>query len=177
MQVNAWGPHGWFFLHTITFNYTPDDDNKVKYKSFFGSICSVLPCRYCCNSFAAYSKAIPIEEYLDSREGLTYWLYVIHNLVNQKICKDCIPFKDVVIQYESIRAKCGTVTATNQVEIKTCQIKQKDEIDHKFIDEYVKKTLDKYQDKTNNYIKNLFENPKNPNKESVDAFCKNHKSE
>jgi hypothetical protein len=28
-----------------------------------------------------------------------------------------------------------------------------------------------------NYIKNLFENPENPNKESVDAYCKIHNKE
>ena len=35
MQVGEWGPAGWKFLHTITFNYTPTDDNIKQYKTFF----------------------------------------------------------------------------------------------------------------------------------------------
>ncbi len=172
MQVNEWGPHGWKFLHTITFNYSPSDDNKIKYKTFFSSLGSVLPCPYCCSSFSLYAKALPIDDYLDSREGLTYWLYCIHNLVNQKTCKTLVPFKDVVIEYEKIRAKCGKITADNQVEIKTCQIKQKENIDHQFIDNFVNNAFVKYKDLTANHIKKLFDSNDNPNKESLDEYCK-----
>lgn len=171
MQVNEWGRHGWKFLHTITFNYTPTDDNKVKYKRFFSDLGAVLPCPYCCSSFTLYAKAVPIDDYLESREGLTYWLYVIHNLVNQKTCKPLVPFRDVVIEYEKIRAKCGKITAENQVEIKTCQIKQKENIDHQFIDSFVKTAFDNFRDKTKNHINKLFDSPDNPNKESLDKFC------
>lgn len=172
MQVNEWGPPGWKFLHTITFNYKPTEDNKIKYKIFFDTLGSVLPCPYCCTSFSVYAKAIPIQEYLDSTQGLTYWLYVIHNLVNQKVCKPLSPFKDVVIEYEKIRAKCGKITAENQVEIKTCQLKQKETVDNEYIDKYIQETYDKYREKTNNYIKKLFEDTENPNKDSLDEYCK-----
>jgi hypothetical protein len=172
MQVNEWGPSGWKFLHTITFNYTPSDDNKIKYKLFFKSLDSVLPCPYCCESFSMYANALPIEEYLDSREGLTYWLYCIHNLVNQKLCKRLVSFKEIVIEYEKIKAKCGKITNVNKVEIKTCQIKQKENIDINFIDKFVNDTFNKYKELTNNYIKKLFDNNDNPNKESLDEYCK-----
>ena len=172
MQVNEWGPPGWKFLHTITFNYTPSDENKIKYKNFFDSLGTVLPCPYCCSSFSTYYKALPITEYLDSREGLTYWFYVIHNLVNQKVCKPLIPFKDVVIEYEKIRAKCGKITGDNDIEIKTCQLKQKENTDHELIDAFVSKALNMYQEKTNNYILKLFDDKDNPNKDSVNKTCK-----
>ena len=175
MQVNKWGPHGWYFLHTITFNYTPTDESRVKYKTFFEMICSVLPCRYCCESFGKYSKAIPIDEYLDSREGLTYWLYVIHNLVNQKICHDLKDFKEVVIQYEKIRAKCGTITTANEVQVKTCQIKQQENIDNEFIEKFIQITYDKYREKTAAKIKAFFDDPSNPNFESLNVYCKHAK--
>ena len=29
MNVNKWGPGGWVFLHTITFNYPPISFNKI----------------------------------------------------------------------------------------------------------------------------------------------------
>ena len=172
MQVNEWGPHGWKFLHTITFNYKPTPENKVIYKIFFDSLGTVLPCPYCCTSFTYYYKAVPIDDYLDSCEGLTYWLYVIHNIVNQKVCKNMPEFRNIVIEYEKIRAKCGKITAENQVEIKTCQIKQKESIDDNIIDTFVNKALDNYREKTNKLIIELFEKNDNPNKDSFEAYCK-----
>jgi hypothetical protein len=172
MQVNEWGPPGWKFLHTITFNYKPTPENKKSYKIFFSELNNVLPCPYCCSSFSFYSKAIPIDEYLETSQGLTYWLYVIHNLVNQKVCKPLVPFEDVVIEYEKIRAKCGKITAENQVEIKTCQLKQKEEVDNEYIKKYVKETFNTYREKTNNYIKKLFEDKENPNMDSLNEYCK-----
>ena len=49
MQVNKWGPGGWAFMHTITFNYplNPTDDDKQHYKNFFQSLKYILPCNYC----------------------------------------------------------------------------------------------------------------------------------
>jgi len=172
MQVNEWGPSGWKFLHTITFNYSPTDDNIKKYKDFFNTLSFVLPCPYCCSSFSFYAKNVPIDDYLDSREGLTYWLYCIHNLVNQKVCKDLVAFKDIVIEYEKIRAKCGKITGENQIEIKTCQIKQKENIDEKFIDQFVKNAIEKYKEKTEKFILKLFKENDNPNKSSLDEYCK-----
>jgi len=170
MQVNFWGPPGWTFLHTITFNYKPSTENKVKYLNFFNSLSTVLPCPYCCSSFDTYFKAIPIQEYIDTREGLVYWLYIIHNLVNQKVCKPMPSFKSVLSYYEKFRAKCGKVTAENLVQIKTCQAKQKENINEIEIDEIIKKTYDMYREKTNNYIFKLFtENKENPNKDSLDV--------
>ena len=174
MQVNEWGPSGWKFLHTVTFNYTPTEDNKQKYKVFLDTLGAVLPCPYCCSSFSTYAKALPIDEYLDSREGLTYWLYCIHNLVNQKVCKKMSSFKEVVIEYEKFRAKCGKITAENQVEIKTCQTKQKENIDIQFVNKFVETAYTKYREKTSNYIKKLFNENDNPNKDSVDQYCKDY---
>jgi len=175
MQVNFWGPPGWTFLHTITFNYKPSEENKKKYLNFFNSLETVLPCPYCCSSFGTYAKAIPIEEYIDTKEGLIYWLYVIHNLVNQKTCKPLVSYKSVIINYEKYRAKCGKITAANQVEIKTCQIKQRENINEKEINEIVKKTYDQYREKTNKHILKLFtNNDENPNKDSLNEHldCK-----
>ena len=36
MNVNEWGPGGWTFLHTITFNYPldPTNEDKERYRNF-----------------------------------------------------------------------------------------------------------------------------------------------
>ena len=68
------------FLHSISFNYPldPKDDDKIKYKNFFKSLENILPCKYCRESYEIYYKYIPIDEFLDSRIGVCYWLYRIH---------------------------------------------------------------------------------------------------
>ena len=39
MDPKIWGPPGWLFLHTITFNYptNPTEEDKKYYKNFFYS--------------------------------------------------------------------------------------------------------------------------------------------
>ena len=53
MNVNKWGPGGWDFLHSITFNYplNPTDSDKKYYSDFFKSIGNMLPCKYCRMNF------------------------------------------------------------------------------------------------------------------------------
>ena len=40
MDPTKWGPHLWFFMHTVSFNYpeTPNFKNKVEYNDFYNSL-------------------------------------------------------------------------------------------------------------------------------------------
>jgi hypothetical protein len=165
MRVNKWGNHGWEFLHTITFNYPikPTNEEKQNYKNLFLSMNNTLPCIYCQKSFTTYSKYIPIDNYLDDRNGLTYWLFIIHNLVNSKLGKETIQFSDVIKKYESYRAKCGRITNENKKEILTCQIKA-EKVDEDFIKKISDETIKKYSNITKKYLSNLFHAFDNPNK-------------
>jgi len=109
MQANEWGPSAWNFLHMVTFGYPQDPDNNTKdhYKQLFSNLRYTLPCSHCRKSYIELYKYINIDEYLDSREGLTFWLFIIHNLVNRKLKRDLVNFEDVVLQYENYRARCG----------------------------------------------------------------------
>ena len=164
MRVNKWGNQGWEFLHTTTFNYPlkPTTEDKKNYKQLFQSLNYTLPCIYCQNSFTIYSKYIPIDEYLYDRNGLTYWLYIIHNLVNEKLGKTSICFYDVIKKYESYRAKCGKMTNENKKEILTCQIKS-EKIDEKYIKNIFDKTMEKYYNITYTFLINLYKAHDNPN--------------
>ena len=109
MNVNNWGPPGWLFLHCITFNYPeiPSESDKLRYKNFFENISDILPCKYCRDSYKIFIKYHPIDCFLDSRVGVCYWLFRIHNLVNKKLNCNNDKFIDVVKKYESFRAKCS----------------------------------------------------------------------
>lgn len=92
MNTTFWGPAGWIFLHTITFNY-PEKITKqhgelpMHIKNMFENLQHTLPCKYCRASFSQYMGELPIEPFLGSRKMLTLWLYLMHNKVNGKLRK------------------------------------------------------------------------------------------
>ena len=143
MNVNKWGPHTWNFLHTMTFNYplSPNDYDKQRYADFFNSLCKMLPCKYCRDSYCIYLKYIPVENFLDDRQGITYWLYIIHKLVNIKLKKKNIPFREVVEFYEDCRSQCDE-TRNRKPD---------------FIKQYSIQCIRKYESQMNQLINKLFE--------------------
>lgn len=125
MQANEWGPSAWKFLHTITFAYpqNPDDETKTHHKDLFSNLRYILPCSFCRSYYSHLFKYIQIDPYLESRDGLTWWLFIIHNLVNRKLDRTLANFEDVVLQYENYRAKCGS---TNDIKKYTqCKLNTK----------------------------------------------------
>ncbi len=89
MDTKFWGPQGWKLLHLIVYTY-PQEPTKYQrrnYAKFFNSFQYVLPCRYCRESLIRFYKEVPIEDYLDSRNKMTEWMYLIHNKVNEKLQK------------------------------------------------------------------------------------------
>ena len=89
MNTTFWGPSGWEFLHTLSFIYPdkPSYNDKVKMQHFMNSINYILPCKYCRISFTKYTKSLPIDDYLESKDKMVEWLYKIHNKVNKKLRK------------------------------------------------------------------------------------------
>jgi hypothetical protein len=171
MQVNKWGPSGWTFLHTITFNYpeNPTNEDKLHYSHFFNLLGVILPCKYCQASFTIYAKYIPIDDFLNDREGIIYWLFVIHNLINAKLGAKFEFLFNVYYKYEQLRAKCGKMTNDNKIQILTCQ-KNLQNVDVKKIKQICTSTHDKYFDKMCKYITILYNSPDNPNK-PIDQLC------
>lgn len=108
MDPAFWGRHTWMYLHTLTFNYpsNPTIKDKKKYYNHFSNLGDMLPCPSCATSYKIYFKYIPIDEFLDDIYGITYWLYIIHYLVNKKLNKSNISFADVVKIYYPNKASC-----------------------------------------------------------------------
>ena len=131
MDTRFWGPDGWKLLHSIVENYPdyPSINEKKIYSIFFNSIKHVLPCIYCRRSLNDYMNELPIEKYINSKINLCYWLYLIHNKVNDKLgvppC-DIPSFSQVEKKYESYRAACKQTTDQDRSNslIKGCTIPQ-----------------------------------------------------
>lgn len=177
MNTTKWGPGAWVFLHTITFNYpldpnTKDEDEELTkrevYSNYFKFAQKILPCKYCRKSYKVYIKFLPIDPFLDDREGVTYWLYRLHDLINKKLFKTSPSFEFVCRKYEEIRAKCSKMTKDGDAKKKfdTCQIKVVTEDDE--IKKFAQRAIDKYETMADEMIEKLYKSPDNPNKHCLE---------
>lgn len=91
----VWGPPLWKRLHTITFKYperidmSDVDDVAIrnKVRKIFEELRKTIPCKACRYSYRKFFKRDGVEKYLGGRDGLSRWLYRLHNKVNGKLRK------------------------------------------------------------------------------------------
>ena len=155
MQTDSWGPSAWETLHYAAFGSPEilDKDDKINYKNFYTGMRCILPCSLCRSAFKQLLHYIDIDSYIDSRDGLCYWTFVLHNLVNRKLDKSLETFDNVIYKYENRRARCGnknnsgyskciselTEFSKDDAKIKAKAIcKKYDIISHKQIENYYK---------------------------------------
>lgn len=107
MNQNIWGPHLWFSLHTISFNYplVPKTEDKEYYKNFFTSLQHVIPCSVCKKNYMRHIKEHPITNFLDNRKSMVYWVIDMHNMVNAEIGKKILSYDVVIKKYEEVYKK------------------------------------------------------------------------
>ena len=85
MNPEIWGPHAWFFLHTITLNYPnnptrEDIENNKKFIKYFGDI---IPCDKCKKNFKIHLKELPLtDKVLKNKKSFINWMVEMHNKVN-----------------------------------------------------------------------------------------------
>ena len=87
MNTNFWGPDAWNLLHTIA-EKCPQEmskNSRNNIRKFYQNLEFILPCKYCRMSLNKFYKELPIINYLDTGKCIRYWLYLIHNKVNNKL--------------------------------------------------------------------------------------------
>jgi FAD-linked sulfhydryl oxidase len=101
LDPDIWGPHYWFFLHTIAFIYphSPNSITKKKYYEFIHNLPLFLPNNSIGNNFSNLLDEYPITAYLDSRESLVRWIHFIHNKINEKLEKPKISLNEFYYRY------------------------------------------------------------------------------
>lgn len=117
MQTVKWGGPGWEFLNNVTAEYplNPTSKDKRIYGDFFAIIALILPCIYCRLSYGKFIIIVPIMDYLMSRRCIQLFIYLIHNMVNDKLRsqgylnKNNPTFKSVLEKYNRKRTyqDCG----------------------------------------------------------------------
>ncbi len=107
MNQNIWGPNLWFSLHTMTFTYPliPSEDDKKNYRTFFYSLQHVIPCAVCKKNYIRHLKEFPVDDHLESRKKLVYWLIDLHNIVNGETGKKILSYDTVIKKYEKVYGK------------------------------------------------------------------------
>ena len=86
---NVWGPHYWFFLHTIAESYPlhPNDVTKKKYYDLIQNLPLFIPNDEIGNFFSQLLDKYPLSPYLANRDSFVKWMHFIHNKINVRIGK------------------------------------------------------------------------------------------
>ncbi len=98
---SVWGPHYWFFLHTIamTYPHNPNAVTKKKYYEFIQTFPLLIPVEQISGSFSKLLDEYPVAPYLDSRIAFVKWTHFIHNKINQQLEKPTLTLSDFYEQY------------------------------------------------------------------------------
>ena len=101
LDPKIWGPHYWFFLHTLAMTYPhhPNAVTKKKYYEFVQNLPLFIPVEQISKEFEKLIDVYPITPYLDNRDSFTRWMHFIHNKINEKLEKPPISLNDFFVQY------------------------------------------------------------------------------
>lgn len=92
-KPDIWGPHYWFFLHTVAESYPlyPNETTKRKYYDLIHNMPLFIPIEEMGDKFAVMLDKYPVTPYLDARESFIRWVHFIHNKYNEYLGKDEMP--------------------------------------------------------------------------------------
>ena len=107
-----WGPHGWKFLHYLSFGYpdNPTTEDKNNYKTFFLSLQHVLPCSICAKHYSDNLVQYSLDEALQNKDSLIRWVIDIHNQVNTELNKKEYTYIEALDLYKSSMPDIQTYT-------------------------------------------------------------------
>ncbi len=101
LSPEVWGPHYWFFLHTValTYPHRPNDITKKKFYEFIQNLPLFMPIEESASEFIKLLDKYPVQPYLDSRDAFVRWVHFIHNKVNEHLEKPKISITEFYTNY------------------------------------------------------------------------------
>ena len=101
LDPTVWGPHYWFFLHTLALSYPhhPNAVTKKKYYELIQNLPLFIPVETIGTSFEKLLDEYPVAAYLDSRDSFVKWMHFIHNKINEKLEKPKITLNEFYFRY------------------------------------------------------------------------------
>ena len=100
---NIWGPHYWFFLHTIAHSY-PTKPNEVTKRKYYDTIQNMplfIPVPDIGDRFSNLLDKYPVTPYLGSRESFVRWVHFVHNKMNILLGKDELSLLESIDSYSA----------------------------------------------------------------------------
>lgn len=87
---SVWGPHYWFFLHTVAHSYPeyPNEVTKRKYYDLIHNMPLFIPIEEMGNKFSNMLDKYPVTPYLDNKGSFIKWVHFIHNKFNYLLGKE-----------------------------------------------------------------------------------------
>jgi len=82
VNPKEWGADGWYFMHSLSQNFKPEE--LEKYKKIFRALRWVLPCKVCREGYAQDLKKHRLNQIKDAR-SLSRWVLKMQNETNRKI--------------------------------------------------------------------------------------------
>ena len=101
---NVWGPHYWFFLHTVAESYPlhPTTVTKKKYYDLIQNFPLFIPNIKIGNKFSETLDKYPVSPYLDSRESFVRWVHFTHNRINTILGKEEVSMEIALENYRNL---------------------------------------------------------------------------
>ena len=120
---SIWGPHYWFFIHTIAHSYplTPNSVTKRKYYDLMQNMPIFIPNVDIGDRFAQMLDKYPVAPYLDSRESFIRWTHFIHNKINALLGKEEISYLASLEQYNA-QYKPKSISISEKLKISKQQL-------------------------------------------------------
>tara|TARA_A100000164_G_C21691671_1_gene669239 strand:- start:284 stop:817 length:534 start_codon:yes stop_codon:yes gene_type:complete len=105
-NTSVWGPNAWKFLHISSFSFSDNPSHKEKKAAtdFFNSISSMLPCDICSEHCEKYLKDHPPD--VRNKTALSTWLVNFHNIINKRLGKPQISYKQAKKLYDNGNKTC-----------------------------------------------------------------------
>jgi len=125
LDPKVWGPHYWFFLHTVAMTYPhyPNTVTKKKFYEFIQNLPLFIPVEEISTEFSILIDKYPIAPYLDNRDSLVRWMHFIHNKINEKLEKPTISLNDFFVNYyNEYKSKDLKISEFNKIKVKLIYI-------------------------------------------------------
>lgn len=102
LEPEIWGPHYWFFLHTLAYSYPsyPNETTKRKYYDLIQNLPLFIPNDGIGNKFSRLLDRYPVTPYLDKRDSFLRWVNFIHNKINYLHGKEEMTLEESIRAYE-----------------------------------------------------------------------------
>ena len=103
LDPKVWGPHYWFFLHTLAMTYPhhPNTVTKKKYYEFIQNLPLFIPVEEISGEVSKLIDKYPVAPYLDNRDSFVRWMHFIHNKINVSLEKPELSLPEALAKYRS----------------------------------------------------------------------------